>query len=322
MSDTGKTWAVILAAGEGKRLRSLTKDAHGLQVPKQYCSLLGASTLLHDAVGRGRAIAGPTRVCAIVAEQHRLWWQDDLADLDPLNVIAQPVNRGTGNGILLSLLWILTRDPHARVVFLPADHFFENEPPLASAIEIAVQEVRSSPTDLVLIGMEPDEPNPELGYLLCGESVGASRRVHRFIEKPTAEVAAQLLRDRAVWNSFIFAAQGETLLALFRRCLPVVADQMLVEVIRARMVGSTNVALAQFYETLPTCDFSADLLMNCPIPLRAVTTGPCGWSDLGTPERVGFAVRRLARGALGALGRPTMPAGRLSLATALINAQR
>ncbi len=321
MSNTGKTWAVILAAGEGKRLHSLTTDAQGTAVPKQYCSLVGGSTLLHDALCRARAIAGPTRVCAIVAEQHRWWWRADLAELDPANIIAQPANRGTGNGVLLSLLWILTRDPGARLLFLPADHFFEDEAPLATAIEIAVREIRSAPTDLVLVGMEPDEPNPELGYLVCGESLGACRRVRRFVEKPSAGLAAELLAEGAIWNSFIFAAQGITLLDLYRRTLPSVTDRMWVEVMNAQKMGSDGAALAEFYNTLPECDFSTDLLMSCPAPVRAVTAGPCGWSDLGTPERVGRAVGRLACSSVSDRTPPARATtGRLSLATAWMNA--
>ena len=313
----GQTWAVVLAAGEGTRLHSLTTDAHGMAIPKQYCSLVGGSTLLHDALGRAEAIAGTTRVCAIVAEQHRWWWQADLSGLDRMNVIAQPANRGTGNGILLSLLWILTRDPDARLVFFPADHFFEDEAPLAAAVQIAVREIQSAPSDLVLVGMQPDEPNPELGYVLCGEPIGACRRVRRFVEKPAAGLAAQLVQEGAIWNSFIFAAEGATLLNLFRRRLPIVTDRMAAEVIRAQEMRSDGAALAQFYETLPECDFSRDLLMNCPTPVLAVTAGPCGWSDLGTPERVGRAVGRLSRERTAPAGATT---GRLSLATAWMNA--
>jgi hypothetical protein len=84
---------------------------------------------------------------------------------------------------------------------------------------------------------------------------------------------------------------------------------------------SDGAALAHFYETLQECDFSTDLLMNCPTPVRAVTAGPCGWSDLGTPERVGRAVRRLARGFMGERTPPSRTTtGRLSLATAWMNA--
>ncbi len=31
-------WVIVLAAGEGRRLQSLTTDARGVAVPKQYCS--------------------------------------------------------------------------------------------------------------------------------------------------------------------------------------------------------------------------------------------------------------------------------------------
>src|SRR5262245_3901959 len=34
-------WAIVLAAGEGTRLRSLTTMADGVPVPKQFCSLDG-----------------------------------------------------------------------------------------------------------------------------------------------------------------------------------------------------------------------------------------------------------------------------------------
>ena len=45
-----RTWAVVLAAGEGTRLASLTRDALGNSVPKQFCSLNGGSALVHDAL--------------------------------------------------------------------------------------------------------------------------------------------------------------------------------------------------------------------------------------------------------------------------------
>ena len=33
------TWALVLAGGEGTRLRALTTDSSGISVPKQFCSL-------------------------------------------------------------------------------------------------------------------------------------------------------------------------------------------------------------------------------------------------------------------------------------------
>jgi mannose-1-phosphate guanylyltransferase len=63
MRSRGYTWSLVLAGGEGSRLRSLTTDGAGPSVPKQFCSLFGATTLLEDALNRGRAVADGGRVC-------------------------------------------------------------------------------------------------------------------------------------------------------------------------------------------------------------------------------------------------------------------
>src|SRR5690242_9273905 len=73
-----RTWAIVLAAGDGTRLASLTTDEHGNSVPKQFCSLDGGSSLLDDALHRARHVAPRERVCVIVAEQHRRYWQSAL----------------------------------------------------------------------------------------------------------------------------------------------------------------------------------------------------------------------------------------------------
>ncbi len=75
------TWALVLAAGEGSRLRSLTTTASGQAVPKQFCSLQGGPSLLQEALQRAAAIAPLQRTCSIVAAQHRRWWEAPLYHL-------------------------------------------------------------------------------------------------------------------------------------------------------------------------------------------------------------------------------------------------
>jgi len=50
MSHRQHTWALVLAAGEGARLRTLTTDASGTAIPKQFCSLHGGTSLLLDTL--------------------------------------------------------------------------------------------------------------------------------------------------------------------------------------------------------------------------------------------------------------------------------
>jgi mannose-1-phosphate guanylyltransferase len=310
------TWAVVLAAGEGSRLRSLTTDPSGRSTPKQYCSLFGGTTLLQDALRRAHAVAGRERSCAIVAEQHAEWWRGALWPLPGPNVIVQPQNRGTANGVLLSLLAVLARDPLARLLFLPADHFVENEARLAAAMRTAVVQLAALPDELFLVGIEPEEADPELGYIVPAATGPGAHRVRRFVEKPSSDAATHLLRQGALWNSFIFAATGPALLGLFRRRMPGIVDAM--ETALAR--GDAGAALAALYATLPSVDFSRDVVAGAEQRLRVVAAAPCGWSDLGTPRRVGAAIVRAERSgpeALSPLARATSAAD-ASLAAAYL----
>ena len=45
-------WAVILAGGDGTRLRKLTRAVSGDDRPKQFCQILGDKTLLEQTQRR------------------------------------------------------------------------------------------------------------------------------------------------------------------------------------------------------------------------------------------------------------------------------
>ncbi|HZD41773.1 MAG TPA: sugar phosphate nucleotidyltransferase, partial [Terriglobales bacterium] len=47
-----REWAVILAGGDGTRLKSLTRKIAGDERPKQFCPILGAPTLLEETQRR------------------------------------------------------------------------------------------------------------------------------------------------------------------------------------------------------------------------------------------------------------------------------
>src|ERR1017187_1893683 len=115
MSMREGIWAIVLAAGDGTRLSTLTTDDRGDAVPKQFCSLNGGPSLLQEAMQRARRIVPLERVRTIVARQHERHWQHMLWSLPARNVIVQPRNCGTANRVLLGLLRILERDPLARI---------------------------------------------------------------------------------------------------------------------------------------------------------------------------------------------------------------
>jgi mannose-1-phosphate guanylyltransferase len=294
MSDCGNCWALVLAAGEGRRLSGLTTTRAGLAIPKQFCSLDGGPSLLHAALVRARAVAAEDRVCVVVAAQHERWWGEHLDSLPDRNVLVQPQNRGTANGILLPLLSILSRDPGARIVVLPSDHHVQDERTLARSLCIATGHAESSAAQIVLLGLKPREPDPELGYIVPGRSYGPGyREVERFVEKPPVPLAQELIRRGALWNAFIIAADAQALIKLFERRCPDVVSAMWQILPTCSGDASHAQSLAELYEEIPVLDFSTRILQGQEHHLHVLPVPECGWSDLGTPQRVGQVLRGL-----------------------------
>ncbi len=294
MLSQGNAWSLILAAGSGVRLRNLTTTPSGTVIPKQFCCLRGGPSLLDHALERARVVSADRNTCAIVAEQHRRWWEPELWRLPPANVIVQPENRGTANGILLPLLQILERDPAARLVVLPSDHFVRQESILARSLRHALELLRSRFDRTVLLGLQPEFADPGLGYILPGRADDRDAlEVLQFIEKPMAAQAHELIERGGLWNAFIVVTSAEALLALFQRRVPETVREMSAA-LRADLSAQTDGrAVAELYDRLPDIDFSRDILQGQESWLRAVAVPHCGWSDLGTPERVSEALRRL-----------------------------
>ncbi|HET9481084.1 MAG TPA: sugar phosphate nucleotidyltransferase [Candidatus Polarisedimenticolia bacterium] len=284
MRSTGRRWAIVLAAGDGTRLSSLTTDREGVTTPKQYCTLNAGRSLLEDTIDRARRIAPRSRIVTIVAERHRSWWGGLLSYQHPANVIAQPRNKGTAVGILLPLLSIAARDPHARIAVLPSDHYVENERILESALRRAFAEVERRPDDVVLLGIEPEAPEPDYGWIVPGgPDSSAARPVARFVEKPDRSAAERLMEAGAVWNSFLFVAAAPALLALYRRRL---LELLLALRGAVGPDGAPGPGLSSRYRLLDDADFSRQVLCGSEESLRVLAVPACGWTDLGTPARV------------------------------------
>jgi mannose-1-phosphate guanylyltransferase len=285
------TWAVVLAAGEGSRLRDLTTSADGIPIPKQFCSLFGERSLLEDALARAAEIVPADRICTIVAQQHRQWWSTNkgVRTLRSRNVFVQPANRGTAIGILYSLLHVLNKDPDARVVFLPSDHYVSLPDKLSLALHAASERVERIPGQIVLLGMEPEEADAELGYILPGAvDPDGGWTVARFIEKPATAHAREIIAQEGLWNTFIFAASARTLLHLFVARFAAVVVDMQLGLSRYLTASRRDLTrLVDLYEKMPHLDFSRDILEAQPTPLCVLRVPACGWSDLGTPKRLG-----------------------------------
>src|SRR5215469_7219325 len=121
-----KRWGIVLAGGDGERLRSLTRFISGDDRPKQFCQVLGPNTLLEQARSRARRSIPEEKTIFALTAAHEAYYPHDL-EYSPSKKLLQPFNRGTAPAIILSLFHIVEQEPDAIVAVLPCDHYYSDE---------------------------------------------------------------------------------------------------------------------------------------------------------------------------------------------------
>jgi len=250
-----------------------------------------------------------------VTESHRCWWRGLDDCLPAENVLVQPEQRGTGIGILQPLLEILRRDPVASVAVLPADHYFHDKAVIETGLRKALRLTHAHPSRILLLGLEPDDPDPALGYILPDHRNGQQvDRIRSFAEKPgTARVQA-LIDQGALWNSFILVASGAALSKLFEHYCPQAVAKLRDFIATHGEPAARGRALAQLFAEIPSIDFCAQVIATNPTALDVLRLPACGWSDLGTLARLQRVLQRYGTAIGRAAWAPPASRGKLDLA--------
>ncbi len=144
-----------------------------------------------------------------------------LPGFRPEQTIIEPEQKDTAAAIAFTAHSMLARDDDAPIVFVPADQFIHNEFRFLAAIDRAAQAAQE-PRAIVTLGIRPSRPDTGFGYMELEalplsdyEAPDADFHVHRvarFLEKPDAATAVQLLsKPNVLWNSGIFVWRPSTI---------------------------------------------------------------------------------------------------------------
>jgi mannose-1-phosphate guanylyltransferase len=283
-------WAIVLAGGEGVRLRPLVSRIYGDGRPKQYAALLDSRTLLQHTLDRVGLLVSSERTVVVTMQDHDRYMAGGLDSSSHPHVLRQPEDRGTAAGVLLPAHWIHARDPRALVAVFPSDHFIREEAAFISHVAEVVTFVRHHREWIVLLGVQPTDAETEYGWIEPGERVGWTARgplyrIRRFREKPSCEAAGSLLAAGGLWNTFVLVASAAALIKAGRECVPDLHDRLARLAVFAGTEDETW-AIRQAYAFVPRANFSRAVLEVCPGPLAVTKVPGLTWCDLGTPARV------------------------------------
>lgn len=268
-------YAVILAGGGGTRLWPLSTP----DIPKPFLPLLGPCSLLSDTVRRlldGDELGLRPEDVTIVADARYA----DLVEREAPGVrfLPEPAARNTAAAIALAAAHI-DRPKEEVMLVLPADHAVARPARFRSSLRLAGQ-VAAAPTarggepPLVTLGVAPDRPATEYGYLIpAWTGPDVVTRLEAFEEKPTPSRARELLALPGVaWNAGIFLWRRDAIIRALARWAP---DIWLEASRRAPTEGTYS----QVRST--SIDYA---VMEAAAAIGGVVSVQvdCGWNDVGT----------------------------------------
>lgn len=290
-AKSASLWGIVLAGGEGERLKGFVREQFGSDLPKQFCAFFGRRTMLERTIRRARLLIPSERLVVIGTAHHQPHIFQSLGAERPGTLLLQPANRDTAPGILLPLIHILRKDPRALVAILPSDHFVLPGRRFMRAVAAAATYVIGADTDApVLLAVEPAWPEPEYGWIKPGEAVESHNRqtirwINRFVEKPSREGAEVLMRDGWFWNTMVIVVRASALMTLMRTRLPDLAARF---TLLQRSLGTVREqdAINDLYRGIPKINFSTSVLAERNAVSLVLPVKNVWWSDWGTKERI------------------------------------
>lgn len=273
------TFAVILAGGGGTRLWPKSRD----KTPKQFLSLVGQDTMVQLSASRIAKLIPWERIIVVTNELYRDQIREQLPQVPPDNIIAEPSKRDTALAMLIGSLYAHLLDPQAVVINCASDHIVGDETEFIRVMQAAAQTAAEEPY-LVTVGITPTRPATGFGYIRIGSDIKRIDRtltlfdVDSFTEKPNhATAQAFISTGKYFWNANMYVWQVNSLLDAFKLHLPAMFE--LTKPLQSAKTADFQKLLPAIYEKAES--ISIDYAISEKADNLVLIPGDFGWNDVG-----------------------------------------
>ncbi len=271
--------AVVMAGGSGTRFWPASRKA----LPKQFLKLSGSRSLLQGTLDRVSSIIPAARQWVVTNPSLAAETARQLPDLSTEQIILEPCARNTAPAIGLAAIHLMSVDPDAVMLVLPADHVISPDEVFVQAVNDAVSIVGDDPNRLVTFGVVPTFPATGFGYIERGDKLAKDSpafRVASFREKPDEPTATEYVKTgKYYWNCGIFVWMADRILRSFEQHEPGIAERL--ESV-AKSIGDDDYDDVLMREFPAMKSISIDYAVLERSETVAVVPAPYAWNDVGS----------------------------------------
>jgi len=277
---------ILLAGGTGSRLWPLSTEDR----PKQFIPIFKEFSLFDltlQRLNKGQLFKKPI---IVTSEKYLKQVNESLSrtGIEAERVILEPEAKNTFPAITMAIVLALQKDKSENFIVTPSDHYISINKNFHDCCLLAKNNLDKK--GLFLLGIAPQHPSKDFGYISINSQDSKIKSVQNFIEKPDLEKSKKLIKNPNVyWNSGIFIFNG----SWYLDNLNSINSRALREILEVVKEGTTKSNFfypnSNLFNKLRKLSFDKVFVeknkSSFMIELNA------GWSDLGTWSALGALQR-------------------------------